>query len=73
MNKITVLRLLADAGQLAMDYHDVMVRHLKTRRVQCDEIWQFVGCKQKNVRADLRFRHRRRVDGNYKPAKKKLL
>jgi IS1 family transposase len=27
--------------------------NLRTRRVQCDEIWAFVGAKQKNVPADL--------------------
>src|ERR1700677_300678 len=53
MNKVTVLRLLADAGTLAAQYHDLTVCDLKTRRVQCDEIWQFVGAKQKNVPADL--------------------
>jgi IS1 family transposase len=53
VNKITVLRLLADAGRLAMDYHDLTVCNLKTRRVQCDEIWQFVGAKQKNVPQEL--------------------
>ena len=34
VNKITVLRLLADAGKLAADYHDLMVRDLKTKRIR---------------------------------------
>src|SRR5580692_7588007 len=53
VNKVTVLRLLADAGTLAAQYHDLTVRDIRSRRVQCDEIWQFVGAKQKNVPADL--------------------
>jgi IS1 family transposase len=53
VNKITVLRLLADAGTLAAQYHDLKVCDLKTQRVQCDEIWAFVGAKQKNVPNDL--------------------
>jgi IS1 family transposase len=53
VNKVTVLRLLADAGTLAAQYHDLAVRDLTTRRVQCDEIWGFIGAKQKNVPTDL--------------------
>jgi IS1 family transposase len=49
VNKITVLRLLADAGTLAQQYHDLTVCGLQTARVQCDEIWAFCHSKQKNV------------------------
>lgn len=49
VNKITVLRLLADAGTLAADYHDLMVRELSPRCVQMDEAWSYVGAKQANV------------------------
>ena len=48
-SKITILRLLADAGTLAAQYHDLTVCDLTTRRVQADEIWAFVGAKQRNV------------------------
>lgn len=44
----TVSKLLVDAGQACAAYHDEHVRNLKCERVQCDEIWSFVGCKQKN-------------------------
>lgn len=47
VSKLTVLRLLADAGSLAMDFHDQAVRDLPTVRVEVDEVWAFVGCKQK--------------------------
>ncbi len=53
VNKITVLRLLADAGTLAAQYHDLTVCNIRSRRVQCDEVWAFIGAKQKNVPADL--------------------
>lgn len=46
-SKLTVLRLLADVGQLCRDYHDIAVRGLTSDRVQVDEIWSFVVCKQK--------------------------
>lgn len=48
VSKLTVLRLLADVGSLCRDYHDLAVRGLHSQRIQCDEVWSFVGCKQKN-------------------------
>lgn len=47
VSKLTVLRLLADAGAFAADLHDLMVRDLACERIQADEIWGFVGCKEK--------------------------
>lgn len=49
VSKPTVLKLLADLGRVCYAYHDTHVRGLKSKRVQCDEIWSFVGAKQKNV------------------------
>ncbi len=49
-SKITVLRLLADVGSLCAEYHDMAVHSLKTRRVECDELWSFCGCKAKAKR-----------------------
>lgn len=46
VSKLTVLRLLADVGSLCRDYHDMMVRGLSSERVQVDEIWSYVGCKE---------------------------
>jgi len=46
-SKITVLRLLADVGQFCAEYHDLMVRGLKSKRVQVDELWCFCGCKER--------------------------
>jgi len=50
-SKITVLRLLADAGQFCADYHDLYVRNVAAKRIQCDEIWGFCGCKDKALKA----------------------
>ncbi len=47
--KNTVVKLLADAGRVCAAYHDRTVRDLKVRRLQCDEIWCFIGAKAKNV------------------------
>ena len=47
VSKITVLRLLADAGTFCNQYHNLYVRDLQSKRVQVDEIWSFCGCKDK--------------------------
>jgi len=47
--KHTVLNLLRDLGCAAAPYHHQNVRGLRVRRLQCDEIWSFVGAKRKNV------------------------
>ena len=46
-SKVTVLRLLADAGTFCAQYHDLVVRDLQTKRAQLDELWSFCGCKDK--------------------------
>jgi len=51
VTKVTVLRLLADVGMLCADLHDEFVRGLQSRRIQVDEIWSFVGCKEKSRKA----------------------
>jgi IS1 family transposase len=50
--KHTVLKLLKDVGCAAASYHNDHVRNLRVKRVQCDEIWQFIYAKQKNVSAE---------------------
>ena len=47
--KGTVLKLLADVGEVCRDYQDKHVRKLTSRRIQCDEIWAFCHAKEKNV------------------------
>jgi len=45
----TVTALLLDLAEGCAGYHDRHVRNLKVRRLQCDEIWNFVGAKAKNA------------------------
>lgn len=47
MNSIS--KLLVDAGLVCAAFHDENVRGLKTQRVQMDEIWAFVGAKEKHT------------------------
>jgi IS1 family transposase len=49
VHKVTVARLMNDAGRALADYQDAALRNLKTKRVQVDEIWSFTYAKQKNV------------------------
>jgi IS1 family transposase len=49
VGKHTVLRLLEDAGIACATFHDFYVRNVRVRRLQCDEIWSFVGANAKNV------------------------
>ncbi len=48
-DKGTVIRLLEEFGQICAEYHDVFVRGVAVRRLQCDEVWSFVGAKAKNT------------------------
>src|SRR5882672_4850915 len=54
VSKPTILKLLADLGEVCATYHHEHVRGLKCRRVQADEIWSFIGAKQKNVSEEKR-------------------
>ena len=50
--KGTVLKLLAEVGSACLDYQDNRLRKLPCKRVQVDEIWSFVGAKEKNTSAE---------------------
>jgi len=50
--KQTVLDLLRDLGCAAAAYHHRNVRDLGVKRLQCDEIWAFVGAKKKTVTSE---------------------
>jgi IS1 family transposase len=48
----TISTLLMDAGRACAAYQDAVLRNLPAKRIQCDEIWSFVGAKDKNVPVD---------------------
>lgn len=47
--RMTVEKLLRDMGAACQRFHDERVRGLQSQRVQCDEIWSFIGAKEKNA------------------------
>ena len=48
----TVTNLLEDVGAACTEYLDINMRNLPCKRIQCDEIWAFVGCKAKRASAE---------------------
>lgn len=54
VSKNTVMKLLTDLGLVCSIYQDTAMRNLTCRRVQADEIWSFVGAKQKNTTPESR-------------------
>ena len=51
--KKAVMRLVVEAGNAAADYQDKVFHNLKCRRIQVDELWGFVYCKQKTVTPEI--------------------
>jgi hypothetical protein len=49
VSKNTIAKLLIDLGVACSRYMDAHLVNLKCERVQVDEIWSFIGCKQKQV------------------------
>lgn len=52
VSKPTILKLLAQLGDVCTEYHDATVQNLRSKRIECDEIWQFCYAKAKNVPQD---------------------
>lgn len=50
--KNTVARLLSAIGKACAEYQDDHLRNLGCMVVQCDEVWSFVGCKEKHATAE---------------------
>src|SRR4051794_811095 len=48
-SKNTIAKLLVELGFTCAEYLDKTLVNLPCRRIQCDEIWSFIGCKEKNV------------------------
>lgn len=52
-----IQKLLVELGAACSAYQDKTFRNLKLKRIQCDEIWAFVGCKQKNSKTTKHMRN----------------
>lgn len=52
LHRDTILRLLVLAGERCVALMDTKMRNLQCKRIQADEIWSFIGKKQRNVRVE---------------------
>jgi IS1 family transposase len=53
VSKKTVMRLMVEAGNVAWKFQDTLFRDLNCRRIQVDELWGFIYCKQKTVTQEI--------------------
>lgn len=58
VSKVTVLKLLADIGSACAEYQRGAMNNLPCRTVECDEVWSFVGAKERSVARDEKGRGR---------------
>jgi IS1 family transposase len=52
LDKNTIMRVLVLAGEKCEQVSDKMIRNVPVKDVQADEIWSFIGKKEKVVKAD---------------------
>src|SRR5271157_5428855 len=52
LHRDTILRLLVLAGERCIALMDTRMQNLQCKRIQADEIWSFVGKKDRNVKVD---------------------
>ncbi len=50
--KEAITKLLCALGEACLKYQDRTLRELPCKRIQCDEIWAFVGCKEGHLAPD---------------------
>jgi IS1 family transposase len=51
--KTTILRLIKALGEACQEFHNEKACNLNSKRLQFDELWAFVHCKEKNIRPEL--------------------
>jgi IS1 family transposase len=52
--KNTIQKLTRELGEAVLEYHDNVVRNVKSKRIQCNEIWCFCYAKDKNLPDEMR-------------------
>ena len=48
ISKKTVMRVLVEVGEVCAEYQDFSFRNLRCKRLQLDEMWAWIYCKEKN-------------------------
>jgi IS1 family transposase len=54
VSRNTVDKLLVEVGQACEEFHNNHVVAVASKRIQCDEIWSFVGAKEKNTTPEMK-------------------
>jgi hypothetical protein len=78
VHRDTIMRLGARVGRGCAELHDRMMVGLRVPRIECDELWQYVGCNQERVtkaniavrgvnQGDHRLSHRQARQREYGP------
>ncbi len=49
VSKVTILKLLSEIGPACLGYQRKTLVNLPCKKIQADEVWSFVGCKERNV------------------------
>jgi IS1 family transposase len=57
VSKKAVMRLMVEAGNVAAKFQDETFRKLNSRRVQVDELWGFIYCKEKTATTEIANKH----------------
>src|SRR5258708_8477180 len=55
--KKTVMRVLVEVGAICAAYQDYAFRNLSTKRLQLDEMWAWIYCKEKNRTEEIAKAH----------------
>jgi IS1 family transposase len=53
----TVMRVLVEVGTVCANYQDKVFRNLSCRRLQLDEMWAWIYCKEKNRTEEIAKNH----------------
>ena len=57
VTKRAILRLLVSVGDRCQQIHDDTITNIQCEAVECDEIWGFIGKKQRGVSPEERANH----------------
>ena len=55
--KKTVMRLLVEVGDVCADYQNEVFQNLKCKRLQLDEMWSWIYCKEKHRTEEIAKEH----------------
>jgi hypothetical protein len=57
VSKKTVMRLLVEVGEVCADYQNEVFRNLRCKRLQLDEMWAWIYCKEKHRTEEIAKAH----------------